>query len=224
MLNAPSLLTELERRQFPYVVANLEEECDFTSTWVDHKKTTATAVSVLTAFRHKKIVLLTRELDSFFYKNALKGYKQGLENAGISFNPDFIISLKTLNGSESSYMLIREYLKWNSKPTAIIACRDELAAGAWQAIVDAKLIIGQDISIIGFDDLSWPAGKNLTTFAEPARELGNVAAEMLIERITYGFKSVEKRELEAPLILRSSVGPCHELSRDSLPLKLYKSA
>jgi len=223
MLNATSMLAELEKRRFPYVVANLEEECEFTSTWVNHSKTTTTAFELMLAFKHQKVALLTGKLNSYFYKSAFKGYKNGLKHAGLDFDEQLIITVAEDN-TETAYMTMKKYLNEQSMPTAIIACRDYLAAGAWQAIKEQGLNIGTGVSIIGFDNLSWQDNNELTTFNEPAMELGKVAAEMLIERITYGFKPVEKRELEAPLILRSSVGPCQVLSSYSLPLKLYKSA
>jgi GntR family transcriptional regulator, arabinose operon transcriptional repressor len=224
MFKSSSLVAELEQRRFPYVVANLEVNSEFTSTWVDHKKTTATAVSVLAAFGHKHIALLTKELDSYFYRSALKGYKQGLKNAKIKFDEKLVIITKEKGHAEVAYTATKHYLDNHSTPTAIIACRDYLAAGVWQAITERGLNIGTDVSIIGFDNLSWPEGKNLTTFNEPAMELGTVAAEMILDRITYGFKPIEKRELEAPLILSSSVGPCQESNANSIPLKLYKTA
>ncbi len=223
-LQATELLQELERQRFPYVVANLEEECDFTSTWVDHQKTTRMAVKVLQAFGHQQIAILTNDIKLSFYKKAFSGYKSCLADAGIECNKELIITVDGYN-IEAAYKIMREYMETHrTLPTAIIACRDYLAGGAWQALEESGFKIGTDISIIGFDNLSWSEGKNLTTFEEPARELGRIAAEMLIKRITYGSSTIEKRELKAPLILRSSVGPCLQIDAEVIPLKLYQSA
>jgi DNA-binding LacI/PurR family transcriptional regulator len=222
LASSSSLLQELERHRFPYAVANLEEECDFTSTWVDHRKTTSMAVKFMLAFGHRRIAILTRDLTSLFYKRAFAGYKNGLEHAGIELDENLII---IADGYESTiaYNAMKKYLtQYPTPPTAIIACRDYLAAGAWQALDEVGFTIGTDVSIIGFDNLSWPEGKNLTTFEEPASELGRIAAEILIKRITYGFTSIEKRELKAPLILRSSVGPCPQVDAEAISLKLYQ--
>ena len=224
MSNTIAMLEELELRRFPYVIANLEEESKFTSTWVDHRETTMTAIKLMLAFGHRQIALLTSELNSYFYKNAFEGYKTGLKKAGIEFDENLVIIVKERGRAEVAYTTTKHYLDNHLTPTAIIACRDYLAAGAWQAITEKGLNIGTDVSIIGFDNLSWVNGEHLTTFEEPASELGKVAAIMLIDRITYGFKPIEKRELEAPLILRSSAGPCQKTNTIRNSLKLYKTA
>jgi DNA-binding LacI/PurR family transcriptional regulator len=218
-----TLIKHLKRTHFPYVVANLEKSLDYTCTWVDHQKTTAMAVKVLTAFGHRRIAFITRDLDSFFYENAFKGYKQGLEHVEIPFDKNLVATVENGDYTGAFYEPTKNFLRsCKTMPTAIIVGRDYQASGVWQACEELGLKVGEDISIIGFDNISWPQEKSkLTTFKEPAKELGKVAAEMIIEQITYGFKSVEKREIEAPLILRSSVGPCRESGAESLPLELW---
>jgi LacI family transcriptional regulator len=166
---------------------------------------------------------LTKEFKTSF-STITQALKEVKEHAGIELDENLII---IADGYESTiaYSAMKKYLtQYPTPPTAIIACRDYLAAGAWQALDEVGFTIGTDVSIIGFDNLSWPEGKNLTTFEEPASELGRIAAEILIKRITYGFTTIEKRELKAPLILRSSVGPCPQVDAEAISLKLYQSA
>ncbi len=68
------------------------------------------------------------------------------------------------------------------------------------------------MSIIGFDDLTWPTDDpRLTTFREPIFELAGEAARMLVDRIVSGWSEPQRRVFDAPLVLRRSAGPClHE--------------
>jgi len=206
------LALELERKRFPCVVANLEMDLPLTATRVDHRKTTYSAVQLLVALGHRRIAFLTRPLELFFYRKALDGYRQGLRHAGIAFDDSLVITsghMRSPVDSVGAYVEMRKFLATNPAPTAIVACRDYLAGGACRACEEAGLEVGRDVSVIGFDDVSWPQpAPFLTTFREPTYDLGAVAAEMLVDRLVSGWRPVERREVEAPLVLRRSIGPC----------------
>jgi LacI family transcriptional regulator len=52
-------------------------------------------------------------------------------------------------------MAMRSLLKLSQPPTAVIASNDLTAIGALGAIYDAGLRVPDDISLIGFDDISF---------------------------------------------------------------------
>ena len=212
LLGEQSLPLQMEEKQYPYIIANLEPDLNLSCTWIDHTKATFSAVHILAALGHKRIALLSGELDKVFYGEALKGYKNALQELNIEFDQSLIVTVDhyAIDGTEA-YKAVQNHLENNPTPSAIIACRDYLAWGACQALEAAGLKIGYDISVIGFDNITWPGEESfLTTFNEPAWELGSVAAEMLVDRLNFGWKPAEKREIEASLILRKSVGPCWE--------------
>jgi LacI family transcriptional regulator len=69
--------------------------------------------------------------------------------------------------------------------TALFAFNDIAAIGAIRAIVDAGLRCPQDISVIGFDDISSAAYQTprLTTVRQPLRRMGEAAVQTLLKRI-----------------------------------------
>ncbi len=199
-------IQKMQSIHFPYVVANLETPMNATCTWVDHQKTTRTAVLMLAAMGHQKIALVTRDTKALFYEDALNGYKNGLKQSGLIVDDALRI---TSDSSEAlgAYHATKDFLETNELPDAFVACRDYLAYGVCKALKEKNILIGRDVSVIGFDNLTWPEKNSpLTTFNEPALELGAQAADMLIERMDSGEGSVEKREIDSPLILRRSVG------------------
>lgn len=214
-VHAEEQILMLEERRTPLVVANLETDLDVTATFVDHQKTTRSAVEILAALGHRRIAYMGTDTSQFFYKKALDGYLAGLETVGIA-RDESLIGLCEQTAAIKAYMATRSILAMPDPPTAIVAARDLLAGGAYEAAVEAGLEVGRDISIIGFDDIEPDArNRSLTTFREPAYEMGKVAAEMLVDRIVNGWRAPEKRELEAPLVLRRSVGPApHAVGAD----------
>lgn len=84
---------------------------------------------------------------------------------------------------ESGVAGAEHLLAQEPRPTAIFACNDEMAAGAYKAVFRRGLRIPQDISIVGYDDSPlasrlWPP---LTTVRLAIRDMGRNAARMLIE-------------------------------------------
>lgn len=180
---------------------------DVPATWVDHRQATLQAVNMLVGFGHQRIALLSRPPEVYFYGKAREGYLAGLKEAAIE--PDnALIALCEKTDALSAYLATRRFLQLPQPPTGIVAARDVLAEGACKAIEETGLAVGRDISVIGFDDHSWPQDPpSLTTFREPCYEMGKVAAEMLMDKIVHGCGPVEQRCIESPLILRRSAGP-----------------
>ena len=216
------LLFKLDELRFPCVVANLEENIELTSTFVDHGKTTETAVRFLAAMGHENIAIVTNPVDRLFYAEAIEGFKRGLKTSGLRF--DLKNMLISEDGQQlGAYQAVKAFLETsNSKDvTAYVACRDYLAYGAYEALKEKGVEIGRDVSVVGFDNITWPEKDSpLTTFEEPAEEMGRVAAKMLMERMISDLIPMERREVPSPLIIRLTAGP-PRAPRVSPPLNLW---
>jgi len=207
----------IEKAKLPVVVAGLEEQIDVTGTWVDHRKTTRTAVNILVGMGHRRIAMLIGAPHRYFFGEAIAGYREGLRAAGIPASDEVLIQCEGSTALDA-YLAIKPLIEGQNRPTAIVCGRDYQAYGACRASIEAGLVIGRDMSVFGFDDNSWPQEEPfLTTFREPCEELGAVAAEMLIWRLVNGWQPPERREIEAPLIFRRSVGPVAGVGPADLP-------
>lgn len=92
-------------------------------------------------------------------------------------------------------------------PTAIIACNDDMAAGAMVAARELGLDVPRDLSVVGFDDSpiashTWPP---LTTMRQPIRDMASAAAISLIEQVAGEAKEPGHREFDCELIVRASL-------------------
>jgi len=208
---------ELERRRYPVVAANMERDLPVTGTRVDHESIFREAVETLVSFGHRRIAYVANPPDYLFYGKALKGYREGLAAAGIEWNESFAVFARTADPL-GAYLAVQAVLDLPDRPTAIVAGRDYLAPGIFQAMEERRLVVGRDLSIISYDDLSWHVENPiLTTFHEPCHEMGYIAAEMLLERVMTGWRPPEQRTLEAPLILRRTVGPPPQAPPEPMP-------
>jgi DNA-binding LacI/PurR family transcriptional regulator len=104
-----------------------------------------------------------------------------------------------------------QLLNSGAKFSAIFAQSDMLALGALNSINARGLRVPDDVSIIGYDDIPVASFLNppLTTMRQPIRDVGALAARLLIDAITRrgsGERDETNRHLLSPqLVVRDSV-------------------
>ncbi len=95
--------------------------------------------------------------------------------------------------------------------TALFAFNDISAMGAIRALRDSGLRVPYDVSVVGFDDIQSAAYQNpgLTTVRQPLREMGRLAAEIVLQRIKRPQPGLNHREttVEPELIVRETTCP-----------------
>src|SRR5271157_4414471 len=96
--------------------------------------------------------------------------------------------------------------------TALFAYNDTSAVGAMFVLHEAGLRVPDDISVVGFDDISVAsfAFPPLTTVRQPLLEMGTVAAQTLLDRIEERAPFIPEIALAPELIIRSSTGPARQ--------------
>ena len=100
------------------------------------------------------------------------------------------------------YELVSKILNEGKKPRALLCLNDRLALGAYQALADAGLRVGDDVSIVSFDNDEVAAylRPGLTTIALPHEDMGREAVRLLLSEEAAGETLVPM-----PVILRSSI-------------------
>ncbi|MBS4197000.1 GntR family transcriptional regulator [Bacillus sp. FJAT-49870] len=139
----------------------------------------------------------------------MEGYKSALLQHQIEFDPSYIyIAEGNSETEEMGYKGMKALLSLTEPPTAVFATSDYKAIGAIRAAIDSGLKVPEDISIVGFDDISLAKYSTppLTTFNQNSQNLGKRAVEILVEE--YNKKENEeeilKDEIVPELIIRES--------------------
>jgi LacI family transcriptional regulator len=143
-----------------------------------------------------------RELD--ISNRRVRGYRRALKEHDVPVE-DALIAHADFR-CRGGYEAMGELLALDHPPTAVFACNDLTAMGAICAVSKKRLRIPQDIAIIGCDDIALASFTNpsLTTIAQPKREMGAMAVEMLVERIENRGRPITKRVLPTELVVRDS--------------------
>lgn len=95
------------------------------------------------------------------------------------------------------------------RPTAIYACNDEMAMGAFEAILDAGFRIPEDIALVGFNNVEATGLRTIefTTIDQQPHEMGRLAALRLLEKLQADQPlDIYRKVLDAKLIVRRSCG------------------
>lgn len=99
-----------------------------------------------------------------------------------------------------------ELLDEPEPPEALLVANSAMAIGALEALSDRQLRPGRDIGIVAFDDVPWATlvDPPLTVVAQPAYEIGTIAAQLLVARIGDSSRNPTATTLGARLIERAS--------------------
>ena len=103
----------------------------------------------------------------------------------------------------------KKILRQKPRPTAIFAANDVIALGVLEAAEELSISIPEDLSLVGYDNISFAALPRiqLTTIAQPAYEMGRIAAEYLLD-LCRGEKREGLRCVLPPrLVVRNTTAP-----------------
>jgi DNA-binding LacI/PurR family transcriptional regulator len=187
------------------VINNASREHIGYSVEVDNYGGGSEATQHLLSLGHRCIAHIagpTREWDSMGRQS---GYEQALQVYGLSPDPALIVRGDAR--PEGGMRAMQQLVALPCRPTAVFCYNDLVALGAMRAARTAGLRIPRDLSVVGFDDIDLapffePA---LTTVAQPKREMGEKAVQMILDRLA--GDRVEDCVLPGRLIVRGSTMP-----------------
>jgi len=192
---------------FPHVCAGpAPEGSSSSSVVVDNEAAAVLAIRHLLALGHRQIGLIQLPSDLAESEPPYLGYVAALEEAEIEAAPQLVV--EGGRREEDGYQAMQELLSLPERPTAVVACSDELALGAMHALHDAGMEIGRDVSLVGFDDMPLAAHTHppLTALRQPRQAIGEQLAMLLVEAIEQRGVAPSQVVLNARLVIRKSTG------------------
>jgi LacI family transcriptional regulator len=116
-------------------------------------------------------------------RERIQGWRQALRAAGLNDDDHQVIDSPPTRAGGAEAIL--EALELSPRPTAAICYNDVVALGASRMLLERNIKVGQDFSIVGFDDIAEAAHAypSLTTISAGTREMGRVAARRLLQMI-----------------------------------------
>lgn len=160
------------------------------------------AVEYLLNLGHRRIGFITGRGDSHSAARRKEGYCAALKLAGIAVDDTLIAvgDYTTKTGERAA----RQLLTLPKPPTAIFAVNDQSAIGVYQAAEKLGLSIPEDVSVIGFDNITEAQYLGLTTVDQFLSEMGYTAVQMLISLINHKPLEFQIHKMPAELVIRKS--------------------
>ncbi|WP_120631290.1 LacI family DNA-binding transcriptional regulator [Ruegeria sp. EL01] len=202
----------LTRMAVPFIVHGRSTGVNGHYDWIDvnNKSSFLRATRFLIDLGHRRIALINGLEDMDFAQRRRDGFLEALRQAGLSPAPELMRSaeMTEVYGHHET----RDMLGLDNPPTAILCSSMISAIGVRRALDESGLKMGKDVSVIAHDDdLSYlKNGQDVPIFTatrSSVRNAGEMAAEMLIERIQSPGDPTKTRLLEAELVVGRSTGP-----------------
>lgn len=171
----------------------------------------------LIALGHRRIAFVGNLGSSLQVDRRFAGFAEPLAEAGIVAERIVTDSWRITDGRAAGAQLASRAS--GDLPTAIMCGNDLIALGLLLEFAGAGIRVPDDVSIVGFDDLSWSEAATvpLTTVRQPRERLGRRAVRLLLDEIDRGAVHVHRHELLIPeLVVRASSGrpdPARALAR-----------
>jgi LacI family transcriptional regulator len=177
---------------------------DFSCVDSDNETGAFEAVSLLARSGKKKIGLIGGGLGVSSGATRYSGYKKAISTCGFNYDDEYVV-LADHFSIENGSLGARELLKRGVD--GIFVSDNVLTMGVVLELNRQGIKIPEDIGIIGYDDFDWMdmITPPLTTVKQQAYQMGYVAAEMMIRKLT-GMDVNEKVMLDTSIVLRKSHG------------------
>ena len=187
---------------------------------VNHHKAAELGLCHLMGLGHRELAFFKGQSCSSDSEVRWQTIRAVATQLGIRVCPSLVVRLEGDTASpEPGFNAAKKLLAGATPFTALFAWNDISAIGASRTFREAGLRVPEDISVLGFDDISLAAFHNpaLTTIRQPLRLMGRLAAESALMRI--GSKPSREhlavRFVDPELVIRGSTGPAPSLTAKS---------
>lgn len=164
------------------------------------------ALTHLISMNHKNIIMVNPSTRFPDHNYRIKGGKKALTQCGCNGEIIDIENSLDLSDFELGRILDNIFSK-EIYPTAIFVASDQEALRFIRLLGDKGIVIPNDISMVGFDDLSFTANitPQLTTVRQPLYEIGRESCSMLVQMVTGDTCEKGIKVLDTELVIRNSV-------------------
>lgn len=201
-------LQELAQSKTPFIlVSRLCRSVDASYVVVNDKAGARLALEHLVELGHERIGFVGGPPDVQSSQDRMAAYLAVLREHGLTKQEEWTCyaDFTQAAGREAG----RRMLCLPTRPTAVFAANDVTALGVLEAAEELGFRIPADLSLVGYDDITYASLPRiqLTTVAQPAFEMGQIAAEWLLSVIEGRRRRKLQRVLKPRLVVRCTTAP-----------------
>lgn len=164
------------------------------------------AVEHLYGHGHRAIGFIGGPLDASTGRRRQEAFFAALRRLGLVTSSEWVAraDFREHGGQRAAL----EMLSARNRPTALFVANEMMTLGALRAVRELGLSMPADLAVIGFDDTPWARllDPPLTVVAQPAYELGRLAAEALLRRLGDPGRHAAMTLLAPRFLVRASCG------------------
>ena len=201
----PVLRRAVKQLKIPVLLVDRDQPTELDAVIIDHRRAIFAATEYLLRLGHEQIVLLTGRPAMRPGRERIAGFEAAFAAAGKKLDPA-LVRLGAFS-AEFGFREASALLSSSHRPTAIIAGGMAMLPGVLRAVSQSGLKIPEDVSIIagGDSDLAALATPKITAIRWSGAQEGQIAVELLLNRLENGYKGEAQRVLlPTELIIRGS--------------------
>jgi LacI family transcriptional regulator len=205
------LLDTLRAATMPQVIVDREiDDLAADLVEVNHEAGGFLATQHLLQLGHRRIACIAGPQALSSARQRVQGYQRALQEAGLAVDDSLLRRADfTSAGGHAAMSSLLDAALPVDRPSAVFASNDLMAIGAICAAAAAGLSIPKDLSVVGFDDIALAAYSNppLSSIVQPKHQTGELAAQLLLQRIAQPDRELQRAILQPSLLVRQSTGP-----------------
>ena len=184
---APSTKSALAALRVPVVLLDREVKgLHAAAVLCDHFTGVSRAVDELLMRGHRRIALITGELDVRSSRERLRGYRAAFKAAGVPVDEDLLLTEDF--GEDYAKSEVIRLMSRTNEPTALLTGGIGATAGALRGLRQLRLEPGRDVSVVALDELSFfdVFAPQLASVFRDSDEMGTASARLLLDMLDGG--------------------------------------
>ncbi|GAA4520062.1 MULTISPECIES: LacI family DNA-binding transcriptional regulator [Nonomuraea] len=199
-------LVTLAGRGVPVVLLDHRSDGRLCSVSIDNQWGGEQVATHLIELGHRRIALLGASIEVQQTAERHAGVRRAFERAGLDPGRGVLdVRVPSPDITVTAAAALEDVLSAADPPTAILCLNDAAALGVIGGLRERGIAVPQEMSVVGYDDVAFAAqlAPPLTTVWQPKRELGRVAAELLLDEARPGHRH-QKLVYRPRLVVRES--------------------
>lgn len=199
-------LTYLSTQSVPVVLFDRFLPVDIDQVGTENEEPTAELVDHLADIGHRRIGLIAGLEGFSTTEERIRGYRAGLRRNDIELDEGLIAYGASQH--EPAREAAHQLLAAEAPPTALVAGNNAMTIGVMHALRERGMRVPDDIALVAFDDFEWSDlfHPRLTVIAQPTREIGAKAVQLLLSRLDDPDRTPQRIRLAPTFVHRDSCG------------------
>ncbi|MFH0878389.1 MAG: LacI family DNA-binding transcriptional regulator [Lentisphaerota bacterium] len=202
----PEVVRKFKETGMPFVlVQNDPSDPDVNTIATENRLGARDAARHLLALGYRRILLMTGHEENSSSREKLEGVQQAFRDVHLPLPSNRILDGQ-YNGEIAVHKLEAYLGKDHPRPEAVFAFNDDMALALLRWLRQKNIRVPEDIAMVGFDGTDEARQAGLTTVETPTRDLGIMAAQLLMAVINNPSRNAQHILLQGTLCVRDTCG------------------